>query len=99
MESKIGPKTISRMKSEASDKIDLYAAQIDKAFLKSDDGKLKVSIGFDISMSEKTANGIDVSTTIGFVADKIRDKTTCTVVESQTELPGVADKVYRIKGE
>ena len=95
MESKIGPKTIARMKSEAADKIDIYAAQMDKAFLKSETGSLKISIGFDISMSEKIAGGIDVSTTIGFVADKIKDKTTCTVVESQTELP-IADKVYKL---
>jgi len=83
----IGPKTLEKMKSEASEKIDIYSVQIGKAFLKADDGKLKTSIGFDISVPEKTAGGIDVSTTIGFVADKIRDKTTCTVIENQADLP------------
>jgi hypothetical protein len=94
----IGPKTIASMKQAAAEKIDIYAVQIDKAFLKADDGKLKISIGFDISMSEKTANGVEVATTIGFVADKIKDKTICTVVENQTDLP-LADKVYKIKGD
>jgi hypothetical protein len=94
----IGPKTIASMKQAAAEKIDIYAGQIDKAFLKSDDGKLKISIGFDISMSEKMANGVEVATTIGFVADKIKDKTVCTVIENQIDLP-LADKVYKIKGE
>ena len=92
----IGPKTIEKMKAEAIAKINISATQIDKAFLKADDGKLKVSIGFDISMSDKTAGGIEVATTIAFVSDRIKDKTTCTVVENQADLP--LDK-YAAKGE
>lgn len=92
----IGPKTIARMKTEAAEKIDIYAGQIDKAFLKDDDGKLKISIGFDLSMSDETPGGIDIDTTLSFVADRIKDKTRYTVVENQADLP--LDK-YPVKGE
>jgi hypothetical protein len=83
----IGPKSIARMKLEASDNIDVYAKQIDDAFMKSEDGKLKVSIGFDLCVSQIQPTGIEISTTISFVADRIKAKTISTVVENQADLP------------
>lgn len=84
----IGSKTIDRMKLMAGEQIDAYAIQIDKAFIKAGEGKLKVSIGFDLCVSTIKTDGIDVDATISFVADRVKDKISDTVVENQMELPG-----------
>lgn len=94
----IGPVTIARMKSIATEKIEAWAPQMRDAFIRSDDGKLKVSIGYNIFMSKETSGGLDIEATIAFVESKINDKTISTVVEGQEELP-LPDRVYRIKGE
>jgi hypothetical protein len=96
MESAIGLKSINEMKTAAAEKIDIYARQINEAFVNSDDGKLKISIAFDLCVSKETPGGIDIETTIGFVAEKIKDKTMATVVENQVEMP-LADRVYRME--
>ena len=92
----IGPKTIKQMKDSAAEKIDIYARQINEAFKRSDDGKLKISLSFDLCVSKETQGGIDIETGIAFIADRIKDKTMRTVVENQVELP-LADKVYRME--
>jgi len=92
----IGPKTIQKMKDTAIEKIDTWAPKIRDAYLKSEDGKLKVTIGFNIFMSKEISGGLDVETGITFTAEKISDKTTETVVENQMDLPL---KVYKLAGE
>jgi hypothetical protein len=92
----IGIKSLTEMKEAAAEKIDIYAEDIDKAFIRSDDGRLKISLSFDLCVSKETAGGIDVETGIAFIADKIKDKTMRTVVELQEELP-LVDKVYRLQ--
>ena len=90
----IGPKSIEAMKAMAENQIDTYAGKINQAFLKSDDGKLKVSLSFDLSMSDKP-DSVDLDCTISFTSEKIKDKTRTTITEKQAELP-LADKVYRL---
>ena len=90
----IGPKTIDSMKALAVEKIDTYAEKMNESFLKSDDGKLKVSISFDLAYSEKP-DSVDLDCTISFTSEKIKDKTSTTITEHQAELP-LADKVYRL---
>ena len=90
----IGEKTIAQMKFIAAEKIDTYAEKMDAAFLKSDDGKLRVSLSFDLAASEKP-DSIDLDCTISFTSEKIKDKTSTTITENQVELP-LADKVYRL---
>lgn len=82
----IGPKSIEAMKAMAADQIDTYAGKINQAFLKSDDGKLKVSISIDLAMSGINPGGIDCDVSIGFVADRIKDKISETIVENQVEM-------------
>lgn len=90
----IGEKTIAEMKALAAEKIDTYAEKMDAAFLKSDDGKLRVSISFDLAQSEKP-DSIDLDCTISFTSEKIKDKTSTTVTENQVELP-LERTVYKL---
>jgi predicted RNA-binding protein with TRAM domain len=92
----IGPKTIDRMKNTAVEKIEAWAPNMRDAFLKSDDGKLKVTIGFTIFVSKETPGGLDVKTGISFTAEKINDETISTVVENQIDLP-LEDHAYPLK--
>jgi hypothetical protein len=91
----IGEKTISAMKAMA-------------AFLKSEDSKLKVSLTFDIAVSETKPNGIDLDATISFTESKVKEKVSTTVMENQVDLPfppgttikiGDDPKVYKLNGE
>ena len=82
----IGPKSIEAMKQMAENQIDTYAGKINQAFLKSDDGKLKVTLSIDLSVSTVKAGGIDCDVSIGFVADRIKDKISETIVENQVEM-------------
>lgn len=93
----IGPKTLDRMKNAAIEKINDHAEEIKKAFLKSDDGKLKVSLGYNISMSKETPGGLDIKAGISFIESRINDETISTVVENQADLP--LDRVCKIKGD
>jgi hypothetical protein len=93
----IGPKTIEKMKGMAGEQLDAFAKKINEAFLKADDGKLKVTIAFDIAVSETKKDAVDLDATISFVADRIKDKVSSTVVENQVELP-LEPKVYKLKG-
>jgi hypothetical protein len=92
----IGPKTIQMMKALTVEHLDTYAKTLDVAFKKSDDGKLKVSISFVLSVSTEKANSVDVDATISFTAEKIKEKISQTVTENQIELP-LTDKVYRME--
>jgi hypothetical protein len=85
------------MKLLVGEQIDAYAKQIDLAFIKAEEGKLKISVSFDLCVSQIKPTGIDVDCTIGFIADRVKDKVSSTVVENQADLP--LDKVYKIKGE
>ena len=89
----IGEKTILKMKSLAAEQIDSFSREIDKAFLKNEDGKLKISMSFDLSMSQIKPTGIDVDCTLGFTADRVKNKISDTVVENQLDLP-LAGKIY-----
>ena len=90
----IGEKTIESMKALAAEKIDTYAVKMNDSFLKSDDGKLRVSISFDLAASEKP-DSIDLDCTISFTSEKIKDKTSTTITENQVELP-LERTVYRL---
>ena len=90
----IGPKTIERMKALAAEKIDTYAVKMNDSFIKSDDGKLRVSLAFDLAYSEKP-DSIDLDCTISFTSEKIKDKTSTTVTENQVELP-LERTVYKL---
>lgn len=81
-ENMIGPKTIEKMILTASEQIGAHRELIDKAFCKADDGKLKISISIDLAVSAEKPGGIDVDTTISFVADRVKDKVSSTVVEN-----------------
>jgi hypothetical protein len=75
------------MKALAAEEIDANAKEIDLAFIKSEDGKLKISLSFDLCVSQIAPTGIDVDATLSFTALRIKDKRSLTVVESQTDLP------------
>ncbi len=83
----IGPKTIEKMKAMAAEQIDTYTGQINAAFLKADDGKLKVSLSFDIAVSTTKEGGIDLDATIYFTESKVKEKISDIVFENQEELP------------
>ena len=98
----IGQKTIDKMVGMASEQLNAFVKKINEAFLKSEDSKLKVSIAFDLAVSETKADAVDIDATISFTADKVKDKVSTTVAENQVDLP--FDKVYplkdtRLKGE
>lgn len=83
---KIGQKTIDKMVGMASEQLNAYAKKINEAFLKLEDGKLKVSIAFDLAVSETKPDAVDIDATISFTADKVKDKVSTTVAENQVEL-------------
>jgi hypothetical protein len=93
----IGPKTLEKMKAMAGDHIDTYAGKINTAFLKSE-GKIKVSLSFDIGVSTTKSGGIDLDATISFTESKVKEKISDIVMENQEELP-LTGTVYKIKGE
>ncbi len=93
----IGAKTIEAMKNMAGDQLDTYAGKIGVAFLKAEEGKLKVSISFDISVSEEKKDGIDVDTTISFTESKVKEKISDTIVENQLDLPLDGAKIYHVE--
>jgi len=92
----IGPKVIEKMILTASEQIGAHRELIERAFIKSDDGKLKVSIGIDLAVSADKPGGIDVDTTISFVTERVKDKVSSTVMENQADLP-LETKVYELK--
>jgi hypothetical protein len=94
----IGPRTIQKMKDTAIEKIDAWAPNIRDAFIKSDDGKLKVSLSYNIFMSKDTPGGLDIKAGISFIESRINDETISTVVENQADLPLDA-KVYKLSKE
>ncbi len=94
----IGEKTIQAMKDLAGEQIDTYAGKINTAFLKAEDSKLKVSLTFDLSVSETKPNGIDIDATISFTESKVKEKVSTTVMENQTDLP-LGTTVYKVKNE
>ncbi len=49
----IGPHTITKMKVMADAHIDNYATKMNEVFERSDDGKLRVTLAFDIAVSDK----------------------------------------------
>lgn len=83
----IGEKTIEKMKVMAGEHLDTFAGKIAEAFLKSSEGKLKVTIAFDIGVSEVKPGGLDVDATISFTTEKIKEKISSIVVENQIEMP------------
>lgn len=70
----ISTHTVETMKMLAGELIDAHAAKMNLAFLRADEGKLKVSLGFDIAVSEKTMNAVDVAATLSYTMEKIKDK-------------------------
>lgn len=82
----IGEKTISKIKAMTADQIDTYADKINQAFARSEDGKLKVTLSIDLAVSTVKPGGIDCDVSIGFVADRIKDKISETIVENQVEM-------------
>jgi len=70
----IGEMTVATMRNMAAELLETYQGKLDAAFMKSEDGKLKISLTFDVSMSQSTQNAVDVDATIAFTAEKIKDK-------------------------
>lgn len=91
----IGPRTIETMKKLIMEQIDNHAPKMDEAFMNADDGKLKVSIGVDIGVSE-TPDSLDVGVTMSFTAEKVKDKIIGTVSERQLDLPLEGAKTYKL---
>jgi len=83
----IGSETIKAMSGLLKELIDDNAKKINEAFLKSDDDSLKISLGIDVGVSEKVPGALDVDATIAFTTEKVKQKVTKRVNESQAELP------------
>jgi hypothetical protein len=89
----IGEATIKKMEGLAAEQLQAYAKKINEAFLKSEDGKLKVSLAFYIGVSGERANAGDIDATISFTTEKVKDKISTTVSENQTELFKAVEKL------
>lgn len=92
----IGPKTLEKMILTAAEQLGAHRELIDKAFCKADDGKLKVSISIDLAVSAEKPGGIDVDTTISFVAERVKYKVSSTVIENQADLPLEGATIYKV---
>ncbi len=95
----IGKMTMETMKMLIDELLDGHAGEINKAFLKSEDNGLKISISLDIGVSGKIANGVDVDATISFVAEKVKEKVSKTVSENQQELFKAVEKLRPKPGD
>ena len=83
----ISVKTLEAMKGMAAELIEAHASKLNMAFLKSEDGKLKVSLGFTIAHSEVRQNAVDVAAQISYTMEKVTDKIEKTgISEIQVEL-------------
>jgi len=71
----IGAKTIGEMKDAAAELIDTHSGKFNEAFAKSDDGKLKISMSFEIAQSATAMKGVDLTASISYVMERIKDKT------------------------
>ena len=94
---KIGGRTIKAMQDLSAELLNDHAKKINEAFMKSDDGSVKVSISLDVSESEKRANYIDVDATISFTTEKVKAKITKSVSDTQPLFDAI-DKLTSKKG-
>ena len=96
----IGPKSIEAMKQMAENQIDMHADKMNLAWLKSEDGKLKVTMAFDVAVSQVAQDSVDIDCSLSFVSERIKSKVGTTVSENQGHLdlnmPGI--KVKAISG-
>lgn len=87
MQTWISKHTTDTMKSLACELIDAHAANMNLAFLKAEDGKLKVNLALDVAMSEAVANAVDIAATISYTLERVRDKIEKTgISELQVEI-------------
>lgn len=70
----IGQKTIEAAKALVLELIDTHAAGFNKALLKAEDGKLKATIALEFGVSETLQNAVDVSATMSYTAERVKDK-------------------------
>ena len=94
----IGSRSITAMKDLGIELIDSHATKINEAFLKSDDGKVKVSLVYDLSVSEDKVNDIEINATISFTTEKVKMKVTKSVSELQGALFDSVEKLIPKKG-
>ncbi len=94
----VGERSIKAMRDLGIELIDSHAKRINEAFLKSDDGKVKVSLSYDIAVSEKKADYIDIDATISFTTEKVKTKVTESVSENQGALFEAVEKMIPKKG-
>ncbi len=78
----IGQKSIMQMVMLATELIQDYGTKMNVAFLKSEGEGLKVSLSFDIGLSRKQVDGLDIDATISFTTEKVKDRRGTTVVEN-----------------
>ena len=94
----LGDKVFEKMTDQSEELITEHRDRIVKAFGKQDDGKLAVSLTFNIAPA-KAMDQYDVDCSISYLMERIREKISATVTENQMELPLKPDKVYKLGKE
>jgi len=94
----LGEKTLDKMIDQSEELITEHRERIIKAFSKQDDGKLAVTLTFNIAPA-KTMDQYDIDCTINYLMERIKEKISCTVSENQMELPLKAEKAYKLSKE
>jgi hypothetical protein len=83
MVSGIGEKTIQEMKRQAEELIDTHKRSLQAAFLKAEDGKMKVGISIAIVQAGEK---LIVESTITYTVEKVSDKQSAFIEENQPGL-------------
>lgn len=88
----IGEKTVEAMKKQACDLIEAHKGQIQKAFFRADEGKIKVGLGINI---QQVGPKLAVETNITYVVEKVSDKVDGYIDENQSSLFAVEEVAAR----
>jgi hypothetical protein len=83
----LNEKVFVKMSELSNQLIAGHAVEMQKAFQKSDDGRLTVAISYVVEPSKVAKGAIDVDATISFTMEKIKEKVTSRIMEKQEELP------------
>ena len=85
----IGEMTIQAMKAQFSDLIEGHKRNIQAAFSRSEDGKIKVGISFNV---EQKGEGLAVETGIAYTVEKVSDKQSAFIKENQLAIFPIANE-------
>ena len=94
----LGSKAMEKMIDQGEELLTEHHDRIIQAFGKQDEGKLTVTLTYQIAPA-KAMDQYDIDCSISYLMERIKEKISATVSETQMELPLKADKTYKLNKE